>query len=407
MLLVFYEAKVAPLLAIHMHWVYFPIYLLCKRYNICFVVNIAGGVGHIVAELDCFARRLYVQEIDTRKRYVWIRKGDRFSKPCVKLYGRYFWFAKASYLLYEFILPITIRFKDITLDAGFSGLLWQLDHQGKYIRPLPGQDYLNLLQLRDMIHLWIKYYKIRYKTAHYYPLLAQVKSSHRLKKFLGNDGQEFVLIHVKETLGNATAAPTDAHTYLELISILQKRGYKVIFVGREKIPSCFLDCGVLNYAEYKYASFLNDILLFQNCKMAIVGGSGISFLADCYQVPYLYVNSWHLASPTYSPLSINVPTLLQKQCGAFLTFKEQIDLYLEIEPDGKIPRLKEYMPRNASSDELVAALRELDFLVQEETPWTDLQQSVRGFRNDIHLAYTGSRFSEFFLRKHQNSLGIG
>lgn len=125
--LFFYESRIAPLIAIYFAWIYWPLYRLLKAKNICFVVNIAGGTGHIICELDYFFRRLKQKEVDDKKRYIWIRKSDPFSKTCVQLYGKYFWFAKASYFLYELILPLTIRYKGITCDTGLSGLQWQLD----------------------------------------------------------------------------------------------------------------------------------------------------------------------------------------------------------------------------------------------------------------------------------------
>lgn len=400
--LFFWESRVAPWIAVYLGWIYWPLYKVLKYFNVCFVVNVAGGTGHIICEVDFFLRRLHRGEIDLKKRYVWIRKKDYFSFPFVQLYRKYFWYAKASYFLYELTLPLTIRYKDITQDSGLSGLQWQLDTQGKYIRPIRGQNYLNLIPLAELNPLWNRYFQLKTETKEYFPLITQEVDWESLAPLVGARSQKRVLIHLKEKKANSTAAVTDPNTYVEALQHLYSEKIQLVFVGREKMPTIFQDFSVINYAESSYTSFRNDIALFQSCYLAIIGGSGIAYLADCYRKPYVYINSWHIATPVHSPLSVVVPTLLQKQTGEYLTFQEQIDLFLTTESDGTVRDLKTFTPRNASSDEILAAVQELEALISEQTPRSLLQESIHALRKELPLSFSASRFSQQFLKKHHH-----
>ncbi len=403
--LFFWESRVAPWVARYFGWVYWPLYQLLKRTNICFVVNIAGGTGHILCELDLFLRRLRQGEIP-KKRYVWVRKNDHFSSTCVGLYGKYFWYAKASYVLYELLLPLTIRYRDITHDSGLSGLVWQFDQHGKYIRPIRGQNYLNLLPLSQLNHLWNHYFQLKTRTDDYFPLVTQALDWKGLQPLVGDRSEKRVLIHLKEKKANCTAAVTDPTTYFETLQHLRSQNFQLVFVGREKMPPSFRDFSVINYAEAPEASFAHDIALFQSCAFAVIGGSGIAYLADCYKKPYVYINSWHIATPVHSPRCVVVPTLLQKTPGKYLTFREQIALFLTTESDGTVRGLDTFLPRNASSDEILSAVVELETLLQQPSPRSKLQDSVHQLGPELPLFFAKSRFSETFLQKHKSLLGV-
>jgi putative glycosyltransferase (TIGR04372 family) len=404
--LFFWESRVAPWIATYFGWVYWPLYKLLKHFNVCFVVNIAGGTGHIICELDLFLRRLKEGELDRKKRYVWIRKSDHFSSACVQLYGRYFWYAKASYLLYELTLPLTIRYKEITQDSGLSGLQWQFDVKGQWIRPIHGQNYLNLLPLPELNLLWNHYFRLKTATPEFFPLITKELHWENLEPLVGAQSKKRVLIHLKEKIANCTAAITDPKTYLDTLQYFYSQNIQLVFVGREKMPSCFLDFSVINYSQSPYASFKNDIALFQSCHSALIGGSGIAYLADCYRKPYLYVNSWHIPTPVHSPLAVVVPTLLQKKTGEYLTFQEQIDLFLTTESDGTVRDLKTFVPRNASSDEILSAAQELEALIQHPKLRSPLQESVHLLGKDLPLFFAASRFGETFLKKHQHLIKV-
>lgn len=90
----------------------------------------------------------------------------------------------------------------------------------------------------------------------------------------------------------------------------------------------------------------------------ILGGSGISFLADCFAKPYLYLNSASFISYV-SDRCITIPALVYNSNGISLTFRQQITLYESLADHGE-ERFPEgrLSARNASGDEICAALEE-------------------------------------------------
>lgn len=398
--LLYFETRVAPWMATYFCWIYWPLAFICKRSNICFVINIAGGTGHIISELDQFFRKLKIGHVDLSKKYIWIRKNDVFSKTCLKLYGDQFYFSKGSYLLYLFLLPFTIRYRQFTYDAGLSRLKWQfLGKQSK--RQSLDQSYLDQVSKKTGIEYWSSYYQIRAQTRSHFPLVTD-RLKWDLDDLLGPIEQKRVLIHLKEKAENATALPTDPLTYLPFISYCKNQGHQMVFVGREKMPPCFASYGVIDYASSLKASFQRDILLFQSAYLCVLSGSGISFLADCFNIPYLYINSWHLPLVMFSSASVHVPTLVQKKEGAFLSFQEQIALYLEM-PDKGAERFPETkgIPKNASGEDIYQAVLELEQLIQNWTPASTLQEQFRCLRTDIPLRWSESRISHHFIQKYQ------
>lgn len=272
---------------------------------------------------------------------------------------------------------------------------------GNYIKPIHGQNYINLLQLSDLTNLWNRYFKLRSSTLDYNPLISSQVEWKGLEDLLGNRLQKRVLVHIKEKAANATILPTDPETYLETLNYLCSERFQLVFVGRERMPKCFDDVGVINYPQSKLASFYHDIALFQSCSFALISGSGIAYLADCYQKPYVYLNSWHIGTPVFSPKAIVVPSLLKKKLGGFLTFKEQIELFLTTAPDGRVQNIHEYEGRNASSDEILAAIHELQIGLDSPLARSSLQKDIQMIMQEIPLYFAKSRYSDYFLRKHE------
>lgn len=401
---IYYECRVAPFMAKNLPWLFWPIYKLLKSLNICFVVNIADGVGHIIAELDNFFRKQHLGEIAPNKRYLFIRKSSELSKACVDFYGHKFWWAIANNFIYDLLLPITVRYKDITLDSGLSRLKWQLTDNNEYYLPLPGQTYLHRISKIDGQTRWTDYYKRRLKCSEYFPLKEATFDNSQLTKFLNGNTEKLALIHIRTRVMNATAKLTDPETYLDTLAYLSDLGYQLIFVGREKMPEAFRQYGLINYSESDIASFKNDIQLFNLADIAIIAGSGISFLADCYDKPHLYLNSWHLNRPMFSRNCICVPTLVQKPSGELLKFTEQSELYLSITEAAEVFPAKHYQARNATPDEILMATQEMISLKENYKERSTLQEQFRQLDNKRMLGYSEVRCSEYFLKKHSGLL---
>lgn len=395
----FYERRVAPILAVYAAFFYWPIYKYLKFKKICFVVNIAGGVGHIICELDQFLRKKKTGELDVGKKYFWIRKNDEYSKTCVELYGKHFDYAVCNPWLYFLILPILIRFKDITHDGGLSRLKWQLDPKGKYTIPKDQQTYLYQIDKSECFELWNHYYSLCQKTKGFYPLKVEREGS--LKEWI--PGEKIVLLQLKDGKKNASACSTDPNSYLPSIQYLKKLGYTLVMAGREKMTPLFEKEGVINYAQSQYASFRNDIELYNLAEFSINSGSGAAFLADSYDRPYLYVNSWQLPMAMFSPKCIMVPTLVQTKDGQFLKFLEQMKLYQNLKDPGKEDFPEHlYTARNANADEILEAVKELLQLIEKPIAKTIEQERWQNLDQNAPSHYTESRVSEYFLNIHRD-----
>ena len=393
----YYECRVAPFIARNMPWLLYPFYRVIRAMNICFVVNVADGTGHILPELDNFFRKLSLGEIDSNKRYIFVRKESPFSTACVHYYRDKFWWAICSDFTYHLTLPITIRYKDIILDSGISRLKWQLDSNGNYIVPSDGQTYLHRINKKESTKRMFDMFARRAKTEGYYPLKEADFDSAEVNGFLKGNTGKLALVHIKTNVMNATAKPTEPFTYLDALAYLSELGFRLVFVGREKMPAVFKEFGVVNYSESPIASFKNDLALFNVSEITITGAGGIAYLAAYLDKPNLYLNSWHIKSAGLSRRSICVPALVRRKGGdEYIKYPAQNELYLEatyIECPEVFPEDR-FEARNASVDEILEATKELIALTKKnDLEWTPIQKRFG------ELINTDMRMSDYFLKK--------
>jgi len=402
---VYYEICIAPFVAKNLFFLYWPAYKLLKHFNFCFVVNLAGGAGNTLIELDNFFRKQYLGEIPLNRRYVLVRKSVGTAKACVKLFADKFWWIVANNFVYYLFLPITIRCKDITLDVGVSRLKWQLSDKLEAFPPADGQTYLQQISKADGLIQCNDYFRRRLKCPEYFPLRIKKVSNRGLIKLLNGNTKNIALIHVKNKVVNATAKITDPATYLAALTHLKNQGYQVVFVGREIMPEIFSSYGVINYARSSLASFENDLRLFSMAEVVITAGSGIAALADLAEKPLLYLNSWHLAAVMVSKMCIMVPTLVKSAAGEYLKFREQIKFYESMLDVGEESFRKlegKYVASNATAEEILAALQELMMLKEKYQARSPLQERFMEIENQGWLRYSRARYSEYFLKQHVN-----
>jgi putative glycosyltransferase (TIGR04372 family) len=403
----FYESQVAPVRATRATWKYWPIYKLLVTLNVRFVVNAVPAMGHNTVELDYFFRRQKAGEVSPGTRYVLLRYPNSVHRDSVALYGHRFWLTPVSRWLYNFLLPVMMRYKDVTLDCGLSRLKWQLTDDLTFAVPPIGQTYLYQVSKQENLEAWKKYYCLRARTAGYFPLADGLKPDPELIEFLGGRTDNLALVHIKLHVVNATGAPSDPEAYLEAMTYLKQAGYRLVFVGREAMPEQFRRLGCLNYSESPIASYRHDLQIFSLAEIAITAGSGLALIPDCMGKPFVYLDSWHLGMPMWSSNCVMVPALVEnRKTGERLSFSKQMRLYLslidrghEVFPDG------DYRARNASADEVLAAVKEVLAMKAHQVPRSPLQeQYCRLDPNDL-LGLTAARVSEYFLLKHLALLG--
>jgi putative glycosyltransferase (TIGR04372 family) len=403
-----YEVWAAPGRAVRLAWVYWPLYKLAKVFRIRFVVNVVPGMGHNTVELDYFLRRLAIGEWPAGTRFALIRQPNDVHHDTVALYGARFWAASKSQWLYNLLLPLTMRYRDITIDCGLSRLKWQLRPDLSRDEPTNGQTFLYQISKEEVSEAWANYYRVRALTRNLSPLAEGIGVDPDLLSFLGNRTEKLALIHIKLHVANATAAPTNPENYVDALRYLQGQGYRLIFVGREPMPSVFRNLGALNYAESPVATYKHDLQIFSLASIAITAGSGIALIPDCMNIPLVYLDSWHIGMPLFSRNCVMVPALVRsRETGRLLTLAEQIKLYRSLPDRGDETFPNDYWEaRNATADEIKAAIDEALTIAHAPSPLTDLQEKARSLESEGLFKLSEARISHDFLVRHEDLLSV-
>lgn len=401
----FYENCAAIFIAQYLWFFYYPLYFFYKKRSICFLVNVAEGVGHIVPEIDYFFRCLETQSIDISKKYIFLRRRRSLSLAFIQLYRHKFYHAECSTWKHCFLLPMLIHFKDITIDVGYCRIKWQTPHPSipyNYNFRLP---FAYQTTKSEGAKRFASMFKLRHETNTFFPLHDfDLGKTALLLKSLGLSNTPFCLIHLKTQVCNATAAKTDPNTYLKALHFLLEKGYRLVFAGREQMPSEFKGLGMINYAQSTHATFENDVRLARASSLLITGGSGINTLGDYYDKPVLYLNSWHLALQFFHKLSVCVPTVVKEKNGRLLQFREQVDLAFS--NDNEVHEIfphNEYEAINASSEDIYQGLLELFCLIKNPQSRDPLyHRFVTACNKYDLLTYCESRVSAHFLQKYKH-----
>ena len=369
--------------------------------NFSFVVNIANGAGHVVAEIDYFLRLAMLENNkNLRKKYIWVVKPSPFYKAIIRFYSQHFHRVYFGYFYYFLFLPITCRYKSITLDCGISRMKWQISKK-KYSPNFPS-EYIYRISKKQGIEQLARYYEKCLRSDVFFPLKnIKVCPKH---VFFKTD-KKIALIQIKDTVRNATAQPTDPTTLLSSLEYLSYLDYQLVFIGREKMPSEFSQFSIINYAESASANFENDIQIFHHSDLVITSGAGISFLADRMNKPLLYINSWQLQMSMPAKKTIMLPALLiDKKNGKLLKFIDQISLY-----ENKIDNNHEIFPkdlynvRNAIEREILEGVKELLKMPKE---FSFLQKKYKHLAPDTPLFFGQSRCGKYFLEEHEDLFDI-
>ncbi len=400
------QAVVAPAIARHVGWLYWPLAALCRRFDIRFLINMPAGMGHNTVELDRYFRAVALRQIDQGLRVVLFRYPNVMHRESARLYKGHFWWTPTSRLVFLMLLPLTLRYRDITLDGGMSRLKWQLRQDLSYDRPVEGQTYLYQIPKEAGLENWRSYYRLRAQTPEIFPLSEGIEADPELISFLGGSVERLALFHIKLGLSNATGAATTAEEYLPAMEFLRAEGYQLVFVGREEMPAEFEALGVLNYAESPVASYRHDLQIFKLASIAVTAGSGIAFLPDCMNIPYVYADSWHIGMPMFSQRCVIVPALVrERQTGRVLTFAEQAELYWSMPDTGheSFPSHR-FEACNASGDEILEGVKEALRLGKQIPPRSELQNLYAKTDEKGLLPLSQARASDYFLAKHERLL---
>lgn len=397
-----YEGRGAAFIASRLGWLYWPLAKACQALRIRFVANVSEGTGHVLVELDHFLRQRHLGLIPPGKRYVWVTPERPLAGTCATHYGHHFFRAVSSNVVYFMLLPMIMKYREITVDVGLSRSKRQL--------PTGDNDVVSGPVPRDIGDVywitrggwatsWRRYVAMRERTSGYRPLRdCRLSRDPHLEEFIGETRNRLALIHINEVARNACGRATDPASYLQSLEYLREQGLSPVLVGRERMPEEFKRFGVLDYANWPYASFGRDLLLFSIAKVALMSASGAAYLADAMDVPYLYINSWHLSVLMPSDNCINVPALVRGRDGRLLSFREQMSLYWESdECSGDVFPMDRYEAVNATSDDILQAMKELMGIGKRDSNARKLEEAMW---SDDSLVVLRARISDQFLRRH-------
>jgi putative glycosyltransferase (TIGR04372 family) len=400
-----YDTKMVPKKACRPNPILWLVGVILSLLRVKFVWNVAVGTGHNTVELDYFFR-LQSQKEYAHIRAVLLRRPNPFHNDTIGLYRSRFFLASSNPILCDLLFPLAISSEKLRIDCGLARGKWQLRTDGKYNRPPLGQTHLNEISKAENVAQYSAYFALRARTEDKTPLSECVGLDQELQDFLGTTGRKIAVVHMKFQVINATALPSDPASYEPAIRWLIETGYQVVFAGREPFPSQFGALGVLNYSESSLATYRHDLQLFAASSVAITAGSGIAYLADCMGKPYVYLDSWHLTMAMPSQRCVFVPAIVQDQkTDKYLSLKEQSDLYLRLSDIGgeRFPS-ERYKARNASAEEVLAALQETLSLAEAPAPLSPEQARVHKLLPAAFQPLVKSRISQFFIDRYTDLL---
>jgi putative glycosyltransferase (TIGR04372 family) len=212
--------------------------------------------------------------------------------------------------------------------------------------------------------------------------------------------KKYVVIQTKTEKVNGTLKPLSPDLFLKSIKYFQDKDYQIVFAGREACPKIFLDNKVIDYANSKYASPLNDFLLIGDSSLVIASASGFCFLPESLEKPLLVINAHHIKQH-FGRRTIYLPTLLSRRFEIF-NASIQHEYLCTYGADCGYDTLDDlYILHIPTSEEIFKAVKELEGMLSDQVPLlTPLQKKIRD-NNSCPLLSNGlSRISHFYLEKH-------
>ena len=364
-------------------------YLKKKKIFISINNEFNYSMGHIYAEIDQIKR---MQNLDKKYTHsvIWFTTSrkeilgetkDIFETNNFKiLFGG---------LKRIFLTIIAINYPHISIDGSIShsNYIMGKNYRHRYV-------YNNLSKHRG---------KLMTDSKNFYPLKEKLKDYYQETKLLLQKlkiKKKYIVIQIKTKKVNGTLEPLSPDLYLKCIEYLQDKDYQIVFAGREKFPEIFSNNSIINYAQSKYASSLNDYLLLGNCSMVISAASGFCLLPQNLDKPLLVLNPHHI-SQYFGRRTIFLPTLLSRKTHVF-NAKIQFEYLCRYGPDCGYKKFDDlYILHMPTCEEIFMAAKELEGMLSSIIPpFTPLQKKIRDEDGCPLLSCGLSRISDYYLTKH-------
>ena len=372
----------------------FARYLKKKKIFISVHNNCNSSIGHIFGEIHHLQR---MQKIDekyfdstiwfptSRKEILGDTKAIFENKNFKILFGG----IKRIFLTF-----VAIKYPSISIDASLSGV--------NYIFSNKELSIPNRVIFHDKPK---KRAMMMAKSPEFYPNKDKLINYHEVKYELMqrlNIIKKYVVIQIKTEKVNGTLKPLSPDLFLKSIKYFQDKDYQIVFAGRESCPKIFLDNDVIDYANSKCASPLNDFLLIGHSSLVISSASGFCFLPESLEKPLLIINAHHI-SQHFGRRTIYLPTLLSRRSKAFNASIQQEYLCTYGADCGYDTFDDLYILHIPTSEEIFMAVKELEGLLSGQIPLlTPLQKKIRESRGHHLLSDGLSRISDYYLSEHIN-----
>lgn len=365
-------------------------YLKKRKIFISVNNNCNSSIGHIVCEIDNL-KRIQKLEDEYSGSTIWFTSSRKEILADTKdLFEDKYFKVLFGGIKRIFLTLVAIRYPLISIDASLG-----VDNYIFGNKLLSNRIVYNSKSKKRA--------KITIKSPDFYPIKKKLNNyqDEILKLMKGlNIKNKFIVIQIKTIVTNSTFEVLNPETYLEAINYFKSKNYDIVFAGREICPKIFLDYNVINYANSKYASPLNDFLLVSKSSLVISSSSGFCNIPESFDKPLLIINTFH-GIQQFGRRTILLPTLLSiegKSPNAKIQHNYVCTFGQELIED-KLNNLK--VALIASRDDIFEAAKELEDMINLPIPpFTPLQKKIRDSQKFPLCADGLSRISNYYLTKN-------
>lgn len=364
------------------------LYLVKKRLLIS-VNNITTAVGHIYPEIDWIYRLYKVNRICLQSKVLYVYPKSEILLGIKNILSGSNVKVICSSSLHFFLYLTALAFPVLSVNTSHSNMNHGRLNWFSKSRDLSFRETFEKRQL--------EYAKIRAQTRNFWPLLRE--NIHNA--FCLNLPAKYIVLQIKTSAINGTLEPTNPETLIPLLKNLQKRQYTLIFGGREKMPDCLIELGVINYANSADATPHNDYYLIRNASFVICSASGFSYIPDVLGVPTLQINAYGITSIT-GQNSLILPALLniENKPISYSMQLEQFYRFGQLLPGRKIP--EDWTVISANADDIVESFKELEKIIDMGDNYIPsvLQKKFKEIFKGQVPGEAICNYSNYFLKKN-------
>jgi putative glycosyltransferase (TIGR04372 family) len=343
-----------------------------REVNGLVVTNITGDVfGHVIPEIDNYARLRISGEVSQETPCMLFATPDKMIKSILEMFPGMFEITSLELVPQLFSEQIVNCHPELGLDVGISSYKISPPTRG-YERTELGENKVIYRTnfINGIYSDMIKYFKRIKATPDFHPLRIEVPCPASLHEFLDTAGQSIVVMHQRKVMSAGTKVLVSDDLYVPTLKYLKDNNYTIVFSGREKFPDDWRKYGVIDYANSKYASIKNDFHLYRMAKFGLLAASGTNLLAETQCMPYVQINSSQGAIPTYSMNSIILPSMWNdNETSQMASAAKHIQNNLVF----GIGYASGMSMQSITSQDLLSATQELEQLIEDWTPRTELQ----------------------------------